>query len=250
MLRPIEPKYQGRIISDWIADLYEPPPKYDAAVKALREMKQAALPIIENRILEGQENTFLNSIYFKSPMGRRYSRSFLWEADFQALRVIGKDSIPVLDKLLDSWDGSRPAVKLLAELDALEVLDAHCTNLEFTSIKMMICEALEEVTQRKEFATTILLRLTSDQEADVRIRAIRALGEVQAEPPKVIPRLCAILEDGDPRTQSAVISSMIQYGTNAVSAVPTLVRISQRGNDELAKEAVDAIARIAPQQKP
>lgn len=250
MMRPVEPKYQGRVISDWIADLYEPPPKYDAAVKAIREMKQAALPIIEHRILEGQENTFLYSVYYKSPMGRRYSRAYLWKADFEALRVIGKDSIPVLDKLIDSWDGSRPAVKLLAEMDALEVLNAHCTNLEFAGIKMMICDALEGVTQRKEFAIDILLRLTSAEEAEVRIRAFRALGKMQAEPVKVLPRLCAILEDGSPPMQSAVISVMVQYGTNAISAVPTLVRISQRGNDALAKEAVDAIALIAPQQKP
>lgn len=250
MLRPVEPKYQGRMISDWIADLYEPPPKYDAAINAIREMKQAALPIIEIRMLEGHEKTFINSIYYNSPLGRRYSRSYLWKADLKALRVIGKDSIPVLERLLESWDGCSPAAMVLVEMDELEVLSAHCTNMQFDNTKVIICEALGSGAQRKDVAADILLRMTSDHNADVRISAIHALGDLQAAPVKVIPRLCAILEDGDPTTQEAVILSMVEYGTNAVSAIPTLVRISNRGNDMLAKEALDAIAQINKQSKP
>jgi len=249
MSRPVEPEYKGRRITDWITDLNEPPPKYDAAAAAVREMKQVALPIIELRLMEGhdrsQKEGWLALWYHRTGLGRRYSKAYLREADLEALRVIGKDSIPVLENLIETWDGRRDAANLLAELDALEVLDAKSPPMEMSIIKVAVCDALGTVTKRQDLAAQILLRLTTDQEADTRISAIYALGELAVLPGKVIPRFTELLEHGGKQTRLAVIVSLPAYGTNAMAAIPALQKIAAGENPELKEAAQETLDQLA-----
>lgn len=247
-MQPKEPEYQGRKLSEWIADLNEPPPKYDAAVASIRQMKQTALPIIEARLIKGRKRggweRFLLTLDGKTGVGRRYSEAFQWEVDFKALEAIGNDAIPVIERLFTVESAASPATRTLAELEAVESLNRACQPNQKGRLRLCAIAALLDIKRRREEVSPILIHLTGDNDSDVKISAVEALGILTVLPEKAIPRLCELLETEKDDVKEAAIYSLQAYGTNALTAVPALQKLAAGNDITLRAAAQEALSKI------
>jgi len=180
--------------------------------------------------------------------GRRFSQAYQWADDFQALRVLGTNSLSVLEKLMLNPESSREACELLAELDAVEILAEGTKANRVGGIRWNAILALRDVAKRKDEAANVLLPLIDDPRvAEI---AIRTLSYSKRHPEKVVPLLYKRMESTDSNVVANAIYALGEYGTNSVMAVPALQKISA-SQDEFLKFAAEAALReIMPKTTP
>jgi HEAT repeat protein len=253
-MQPKEPEYQGRKLSEWIADLNKQPPKSTEAEIAIRQMKKEALPLIERRLTPAEHKptkleTFLYHLQMK--MGLYEQKTFYgWEDSFKAMEILGDDSLPALERLLEHPHIGGRAAYALARLEAVQALERGAATNKNPYCRWHSVQALSGVSQRKEEATAVLLRLTYDAETGIVAAAVSGLGWLGGNSETVVPRLCEMVENADERIKPEIVFALELLGTNATQAIPSLLKIKGSGDAELRKLAQRALDHIESNQSP
>jgi len=254
LMQPKEPEYQGRKLSEWIADLSGPKHLNSSSELVVKDAKEVFLPYIEERLknnryplAKNQLEIFIFNAQIKTGLGLRQSDAIQWVGCFHALELYGDDSLPVLERLMANDLTSVDAAELLVKLNAIEVLEKNACTEQLLSIRVLAARSLGGVTQRKEDAVRILLPLTYESESRLVTTAIYSLGALTALPKTVVPRLRQLLASTDGYVQIQAVYALKEYGTNAAEAEPELVKILKSTNDSLIRSATrDALGKVAP----
>ncbi len=253
-MQPKEPEYQGRRLSEWIADLNKQPPRSTEAEIAIRQMKKEALPLIERRLTPTEHNpskfeTFLYHLQVKMGLYEQET-IYGWEDSFRALEILGDDSLPVLEQLLEHPHIGGRAADALARLEAVQALELGAAINQNPYCRWHSVQALSGVSRRKEEATAVLLRLTYDAETGIVAAAISGLGLLGENSETVVPRLCEMVENADERIKPEIVFALERFGTNATQAIPSLLKIKESGDADLRKLAQRALDHIESEQSP
>jgi HEAT repeat protein len=88
--------------------------------------------------------------------------------------------------------------------------------------------------------------LTAIHDADpkLRLKAVRALGNVGPHHPQAIPALTEALADADGNVRAQASLALLKSGPRAKSAVPALQAASQDSDPSVRKCAADALKKI------
>ncbi len=257
-MQPKEPEYQGRKLSEWIADLNEPPPKNLEATKVVKKIPELVLPFVEQRLFKNRDprreflpvlQRYIRGIHDRM-LGERNTKAYQWRVDFEVLRVLGTNAFPVLERLMLNSESNYEACRLLAELDAVELLQKNAQKSSSDWVRCEAVTALGEVTGRKNDARKMLLQLTHDPDWIITLRSVDALEKLDTPSDVMVPRLCELIDKGDEDTKLYLISLLGKYGVDAVPAVPLLEKIRATASNSLYEVSQETLGRIVVKTSP
>jgi HEAT repeat protein len=88
------------------------------------------------------------------------------------------------------------------------------------------------------------LQALDDTDAQVRIKAIQALGSVGPADPAVIPALIGAVNDPDTAVRVEAIVALLKIGPAAKAAIPVLKEAREDKDKQVRSYAVKALAKI------
>ncbi len=254
VMQPKEPSYQGRRLTEWMADLKKGRVSSNTqAEEAIRQMKTAALPFLEAGLSRS-----LNPMP-RSPFSERYQnlmqKTYLrdraveqerWERSFLALEILGSDAVPVLERLMDNSETSIEAAEILGKLDAIEILEKGVDRARDFGSRLGAVNGLGHVSQRKDQAGPLLLALTHDPDPRIVGAAARGLATLAYKPEESVPRLRELLQSKDRSIRWGMVYALRNFGPAAASAIPDLQKMDTAGNADLANERDKTVRAITP----
>jgi HEAT repeat protein len=173
-----------------------------------------------------------------------------------ALRVIGPraaSAIGAIKKLMLEREDKEPR---RAGQDL--TLDAAATLLRVAADPVpLFAEVLQSSAVGREAAAAVLAhigsrsvpalkKLTGAGEAEVRVCAIRCLGEIGSQTETTVPLLVGLLQDNNLMVRREAVSALGALGPKAKEAVGPLTKIAGDQGDLAREEAARALQRIAP----
>jgi len=200
-----EPRYNGRPLGSWLADLDPGVPEHvqKEAAQAVRRIGIDAVPVLERMIQEREpvkptlRQKLIHLLSRQSLVKIRIDPDgdVRWRAarGFEALGPAGESAVPTLIKLFRDEPSRHNATAALVGIG-------------------------------KPAVRPLLLEL-AHTDSRIRAEAVRALGAIGAEPDLVVPALLARVEDSDRSVRSDAIRALGAFGQAAASAVPILTRL-------------------------
>ena len=228
-----EPRYDGRKLSDWL-DQYGrldsgSTPDYEAAT-AIRSIGTNAIPLllkylsVNNSALRKQIVQFAEKqevFKVNIPSANAYHEAAI--GGFHALGVLGKPAIPSLVALLNDTNSGPSAVRCLCFIgeDAVGVLIQGLNNTN-SEVRRVCASGLGEVGTNRPAALPALLATLNDPDPGVRYVAIWAAGRFSHNHREVVSAFAEKLGTLDQREVGIVSSVLVQFGSNALPALPQL----------------------------
>ncbi len=217
-------------------------------------MNKEALPLIERRLTPTEHNptrfeTFLYHLQMKIGLYEQET-TYGWEDSFRALEILGDDSLPVLERLLEAPHSGGRAADALARLEAIQALERGAATNQNPYTRWHSVQALGGISRRKFEAGVVLLRLTHDTEQGIVAAAISGLGQLGENPETVVPKLCEMMESADERIKPEIVFALEKYGTNATQAISLLQKVKSSGDPDLRNLAQRALDSIEPKPNP
>lgn len=88
------------------------------------------------------------------------------------------------------------------------------------------------------------LEAQTDSRPEVRMRAVRALGNVGPEIPEVVPALIAALADPEPEIRRQAVLALLKFGPGAKAAIPALTAAREDADETVRSLAAKALEQI------
>ena len=229
VLRSSEPRYQGKRLTEWLADndTEKTREQHLAAQEAVRKVGTNALPTLvrmlrtKDSLLKGK----LTALARKQPLVNFHftgADTRRWRAvhGIYALGPAAKSAVPRIVAILEDKD---PGVKITA----------------VTALGLMQSAA--------ESAIPSLLKILTDNDPDVRRNAAEALGRIGRRPEIVVPALVDRLQDIDIGVRLfAILALSDGFGPKAKAAVPALLKAIEDPQETIHRSARDALTQIDP----
>ena len=205
------PAYQGRLLDSWLQDLVCTPcgPEFEPAANAIRAMGTAAIPYLLKRIDQGPNDPLaVTAFRVLGPLARsailKLTEFFRREpSSFSAAMALVYLSAekPVIEALSSPTQLVRENAILAlgyggARVDGAAV-PALIENLEkaSTQTRSNVLWALSAIHKREDLVVPALLRLVDDQDAAIRLGAVRGLAGFNL--PRTSDRVIKALDDPD-----------------------------------------------------
>ena len=239
-LRPREPVYQGKPLSEWIDRLnVGSDEQIQVAEEAVRHLGTNGLPALI-RMIDSEDSWLKTKImqlaekqsFLKLPLVSGRIDQF---RAVNAFHVLGAEAKPASSDLLKLVENGPDAVRCFAlcaladigpDESAVPTL-VNCLNdytrADYTRFKAAF--ALGAMGPRAEIAIPDLLTALRETNDYVRSHAARALGQIKRKPDVVVPALIELLSDDHWEARQNAALSLGEFGTNAKAAVPALSRL-------------------------
>ena len=242
---PSEPSYQGKRLSEWLVDIDygQPQEKRNKAGEAIRKMGVKTLPFL------------LADLADEKPKDNRYSQA-TWA--FDALGPIGKPAIPKLTKLLEQNPGYVPGALAGIGRDALPELLSALTNGSFfvrDNAAAYLGNAIYSGKITPDEASVAFpiainnLTYTNENALfrdNTHWRAASLVAALKMKPDISVPALVQGLEDTNFTVAAQCAWSLGEFGKQAKSAIPMLLKAADSTNTQLnfaAKQSLDRIEK-------
>ncbi len=209
-----EPTYKSKPLSYWLQAYALPyPGRHSDRVES---EAQAAIEALGTNAIP----TLVRLIgHFESPLTKRV-RALAQRLHFLPIRQQSPDSENLEALAAFGVLGMRggPATPQLIEISKRETQRGQTD---------WAVGALAEIGPPAKQAVPMLLQLVTSTNGWIRQNTIRALGNIHADAPKVVPVLISHLRDPDPDGQCRLLAviALQTYGPDARSAVPALVKL-------------------------
>ena len=261
--REREPYYRGKSLSQWInvyLSSYGGSPEENEAEEAVRAIGTNGIPFL------------IRCIGYETPP---WKRQFHWMVNgtighikpswiltddmkdkqmyavmaFVILESSAEPAVPALNEILNTGGefSSFLATKALGSIGkpALEALLAALQS-DREPVAIQASSVIGELGTNGWPAVPILLNQLDDQRKAIRIRAVVALGELRHQPEIVVPALTNFFGRW-PEAHYCTLEALGQFGTNATSALPTIIATLSNQNGGARDAATNALREIAPE---
>jgi HEAT repeat protein len=266
---PSEPRYEGRRLSVWARDVASPQVKgeeflsiekasierqrkHDEAVAAIRHIGARALPAAL-KLCQARDYQFQKKLETWADKGNldiHLTSAGEKQIEGEAIiEVLGPTAKPIIPDLIKLFQDEYPMVADEASFalrgigpEAIPPLIYAFTNSDDPRVQHYAAYSLGLFRSKAREAVPLLVSSLQNKSSDMRDTAAWALGRIGEDAPVVVPALAQCLQvEADHDFYQAIE----RFGTNAQSAVPTLVRIiDSRRHDYLS--ALSALHKINP----
>ena len=252
-LRPREPVYQGKRLSDWLRDLDDNTLAADSrnrAVDAVRQIGSNCLPTLaemlhssdswpKRKLIDLVGNQSRIRFHFTTAQERRG-----WA--IQGIKVLGPAAIPMLIDLLNDKAAMTTAMICLSRVGPEVVWPLTCTlTNEAPRVRSAAIVTLGLLRSNGQAAVPALVeRLESDTDNRVRASAANALGYIGKEPEVAVPALVKHLRDPDPTTRAQAVLALAKFGTEAKAALSVIRELLEDTNQFVREAAAKALEEI------
>ena len=254
-ISPGEPSYQGRRLSEWLADANysQPQQKRRVAGDAIRKMGTKTLPFLFADL--GDER--FKKVHYRTDDKRTIDERS-WQATwaFDALGPVAKRAIPELETLLEKNPGYVPGALAGIGRDVMPELLRALTNEDFfvrdntaASIANAIFSGKIKPEEASAAFPTAIANLTySDTnalfEVNTRSRAAWLVAALRQSPDVSVPLLIQGLQDSNVTVAADCAFALSQFGKDAKIAIPELTEAANSTNNQLrvmAKQSLEGI---------
>lgn len=253
LVRPREPLYQGKSLSEWL-ELAIPLEHRENAQEAIRQMGTNTLPFLRPmlRAHDSRLKQKLMELAAKQSLIKfSFTPAMLLNCEAalgcQALGPVAEPAIPDLIALLGSdWTGY--AGWALAGIGPVSVQPlAKALGSTNQTIRTQAMQALARIYPPIPAVAKVAAQNLKHSDVQIRRQAADYLGQAKLEPDIALPALIDVLGDEDRYVRRAASWSVGRFGTQARPAIPALIRmIRERDHDE-ALFATLALAAIDPE---
>jgi len=252
-LRPREPVYEGKRLSEWLRDLDDNTLAADSrnrAVGAVLQIGSNCVPTLvellhssdswlKRKLMESVGNQSRIRFHFTTAQERRG-----WA--IQGIKVLGPAAIPMLIDLLNDKAAMMTAMICLSRVgpEAVWPLTRTLTN-EAPQVRSAAIVTLGLLRSNGQVAVPALVaRLESDEDNRVRASAANALGYIGKDPEVAVPALVKHLRDPDPTTRAQAVLALARFGTEAKAALSVIRELQGDANQFVREAAVKALEEI------
>jgi hypothetical protein len=276
LTRGSEPRYQGRALSMWVADLdaKKAGNVRERAKIVLTEAARAAAPRFIQTLRANDSDSKLSLIGLARKQGMAFGFRTADERRGEAVVEFSRFSvgaIPVVTNLLDDPALAGLAINLLcgsrlASADSLIMaldhtnasvrmhaalgLDALYVNcVRFNNYKLLQAPGWPGSFPTSA-AVAAIVKLLKEERPDTRGAAAYALGDMREQPESVIPALTECLaETTESEVRQAVAEALGKYGRRAIAAVASLKQLMDDSDPAVRTAAERALKRVMPESK-
>ena len=262
-LRPREPVYEGRRLSEWLGDFSlrqkqdteEPVERAKRAAEAVRQMGTNCLPVllkmlqardsvVKAKLVEWAERQSLIEFNLTSAGDIRDQAL----EGFAALGPVAWPAIPQLTQLLNRETTASVAAAALVRLglEAIPPLAAALTN-QVSAVRYEAISALGRSRLPSHDVVPILMECLHNTDSLVRVEAAEALGKRTEFPDSSVPALIQAMQDTSPAVCRSATKSLGQYRNRTKEIVPLLLRMLESKECKMTPVlALEALRDIAP----
>lgn len=228
--RPKEPNYQGRSLSEWLAQ-YErddlTPELYQEAREAIRKIGTNGIPTLL-RMIQAKDSSALLKIrdWMDEHSICKVNFAQAEERRLRAhigLRMLQADAAPAVPKLIEL---SQPI---------------NCNES-----RQIVIQTLRYLRPAAQPAIPTLLSIASDVKDPERRNALLALADLRLTPETVVPQLVLLLKDPDKNICIYALMGLASYKEASKSAVPELIALLADSNKGVRETATNALRLIDP----
>ncbi|MDB6068278.1 MAG: repeat-containing protein [Pedosphaera sp.] len=231
MVRPSEPVYQGKALSEWLRyyDVGSEPAMRKDVDEAVQQMGTNAIPTLLRRMR--LKNSAMRERWFALARKQHvikvanvsvWSRRMEGVLGFYALGVKGRDAVPELIEMYEE------------------------DTSEFRSTIGAVIGRIGGVGSEARKALPALIRGVSDTNLDKCMFSVFALEQIHADPQLMVPALINCLTNRNGSIRSLVAATLGRMGPEARPAIPALVGLLTDGSPEVRKAAGIALKQIEP----
>lgn len=243
-----EPRIEGKSLSEWLEESGRNAP---VAKEPLQKISAQALPHLL-KMIQTKDSwlmTKLNELdsqqdWVKLDLKMPRDRRELGALGFQLLGPSAAPAIPALTNLLDDPRVALYAASALGSIGppaALELL--HAMSHTNDEVRATTAAVIARVEHPDESAVVdALLVSIKDSNSYVRQISLRSLSLMTNQHLRVLPVLLQNLDSTDPRIRGICLWGLSRAGTNAVFAIPSILRLLNEQPTTLA--AGRALAKI------
>ena len=263
-IRPREPSYQGRSLSQWLVkfDTWDSSLAAQAeAEDAIRHMGTNVIPHLL-RYIRHEESpgtskalTTVQTLLAKAGINWELTGRERVPRAERALIALGLDAnaaIPELVRLMNDPKAPRTACAAAATLTSIGTREALppvltvLTNKNHPGREVVALNMFRMGTNAGP-AIPALIQCLQDTNAFTTYAAAMSLGELKLAPNLAVPALTATLQASDPMTRARSAQALAHFRSEARSAVPQLLKILQDPDWSARRAATNALRQIAPE---
>jgi HEAT repeat protein len=259
-LRPREPVYGGKRLSEWLHELDKDTFTEESraqATEAVRRIGTNGIPFMERML---SHDPWLRRALIELSGKQSLIRLHLTTAEerrrlalegIEALGPLARPLIPKLTEMLkddSSWQAMSIAFVGLARigLEAVLPLTQALTNAS-PKVRSAAVISLSMLSSNAQAAVPALVeRLESDKDNRVRALAANVLGGIRSEPVVAVPALVKHLSGPDTNIRVEAALALGKFGRQAQEAVPALVKTMKDENLNIRSVAAAALKEIDP----
>jgi len=262
---PSEPRYQNRLLTDWLGDLRDPAQFYqvtpaekaksDQAAQAIRAMGKKTLPFLLCDLGSEKYAQLRQKQGTPNPRAveKRYSESI---NGFEALGPLAMPAIPELVRTLPRNPGYAPAALVAIGPKAMPWILGALTNENFFVRDNTAAYLANAIYARKikaadaSAALPIAIRNLQYEStndlflANTRWRAVSLVDALHLQPDLSVPALADCLDDSHGTVSAECAHALGDFGPDAQPAIPSLTRALNATNADVVCAAAVAITRI------
>jgi HEAT repeat protein len=168
-------------------------------------------------------------------------------AGFEVLGTNCAAAVGELTTLLDDKELGFLAVRCLDSIGKpAEQPLCRCLTNGDVQVRSWSVWALASVTDDVEVYMSRIKPLLNDADAAVRFATVQAVAAQSDAPDLAVPLLISSLRDSADSVCEQAAHGLVEFGANALSAVPTLTNLVSTGREAQGRAALNALAVIAP----
>jgi HEAT repeat protein len=260
---PPEPVYQGRPLREWLREFDSPynSSNHLAAREAVLHMGTNVLPHLERYLRHKDWRYHRQWMNLKARLGMLHppiDYAFLWHRRAaMAVGQFGEAGAPAFPAMMEAANTRQAEQAVTTSLSWMFPRSVPAlTNLLMSTNLTTRYRAIDALSTApshpsvEAMARTALLNALHDPDRGMRMTAASALGMsvgISATHRKaVIPALIEALNDPDPSVRGNTANSLGNYGTNALAAVPHLLKLLQDSNNFPRQASSGSLLRIDP----
>lgn len=259
LLRPTEPKYQGRSLSHWLWEMEIAPDSaslsWKESLQAVKAMGTNALPALLRMLRTEDSEWKRKAVNWTQDALGLDAEDYLPEVKrrraMAGLRVLGpvaESAIPELTRLVAGADlqVSSAALGALAEIGGPRTIPPLISAVTNSNAQVSVPAAamLGNLRTQARPALPVLLQALTSPDAGLRASAARALGEIAFSPDRCVPALAQALGDSNNLVRFSAASALGQFGNLAESALPAIRALSLDGDDFARRSIPRAAIRV------
>ncbi len=233
VLAPREPRWQGKRLSQWLAVDY-PDDERERAQAAVRAIGKKAIPTFL-RMVQAKDSALRLKVMALAEKQSWVKIDFTCQDEsrrdgaygFRLLGPEAKGALPELVKLFHEEDTALYAALAMPKIgpESVAILREGLRN-PCLKVRIASADALSEAGSNGWAVVPDLVARLKDtnEHTDVWWKAADSLGELHVQADLVVPALVEHLRDYDPMVSSASATALGEYGTQATSALPALLK--------------------------
>jgi uncharacterized membrane protein YphA (DoxX/SURF4 family) len=254
-----EPKFEGKRIIEWLAEVRSPHASRNSRERALETVRALQPASIEKlrEELEAKDRRYHRTLRFLGESQPVFSLGIPTAEERQrkalvVAHLLGADAgplLPQLERLLERGVLPMQVTIAMGRIgpDGIQSL-VKGLGSPYPIVRLHALQAIRSHAEEMAVVMPAILPMLKDKDADLRLVAAQTIRDYGREATLLIPALLEALEDGEGTVRAAAAQALGNLGGEAVQTAGALSRLLEDRNEEVRLSALVALNTVQPEE--